>query len=524
MRAPASQQPPCQAVLPAVVKAAIYRGRSEGCVLLPVWGNGLPGSGRPRETYCLTSRSRLQLHCARPGAQRCPSQSSLQIAENTADTIGFLDPMMHRRVRIGVTKDEWVTVRRLSCLIKATVFGFLGAIGAVAPYQSAAQPAPPNEAASNPIALTVTLSLNSFEERVQTALEEKVAPGFVFAVIEDGKIIFAQGYGYADLEAAVPATPDTVFPLGSISKTFIGSAAAIATNDGRFDPEEPIANYLSFSIDDPRDGGENVSFLHLATHTSGIVDHDPSYEKAYAFGEAVHPLNLSAYLQSYLTADGELYSAADNFSDHYPGRSNAYSNIASGLAAQALEDKLSVKFEDFTQAEIFGPLGMSSTTWFLPRADPERTATLYELVDGEFTPYPVYALATWPDGGLRSSAHDLARYMIAYSNNGMIDGEQIIPRSAVQMALAGLDMSGVEDRSEDEVATGFFWGTSLAPSALQSRPLIGHNGADPGIWTIMQYDPVRDRGVIAFANGELATGAQIRGFYSLAYSLFLTEL
>lgn len=64
---------------------------------------------------------------------------------------------------------------------------------------------------------------------------------------------------------------------------------------------------------------------------------------------------------------------------------------------------------------------------------------------------------------------------------------------------------------------------AAAPSALQNRPLLGHNGADPGIWTFMQFDPIANRGVIAIANTDMDNAQQIRAFYSLAYRLFLTD-
>ncbi|MGB6229217.1 MAG: serine hydrolase domain-containing protein [Litorimonas sp.] len=365
-------------------------------------------------------------------------------------------------------------------------------------------------------------SVSDFEDRVQTALSDKVAPGLVFVVMDEDRVVFSKGYGYADIERRIPATPDTIFPLGSISKTFIGTAAAIAHHDQDIDLEAPISDYLSFVIDDPRSEA-HISWLHLATHTSGIIDHDPAYEDAYAIGSDVHPLSLSDFLRAYLAEGGSSYDASANFSGHAPGAAYNYSNIASGLAALALGDGTGIPFEDYSRETIFMPLGMDSTVWFLPQADRARVGTLYERDDEGFSAYPPYALATWPDGGLRTTARDLSRYLLAFMNSGTVDGKRVFDKGAVDLALGGLDMSEVDDVPDKDVSNGLFWGMSKAPNALQARPLVGHNGVDPGIWTLMQFDPVTERGVIAIANADMDSRETMVAFYSLAYRLFLTD-
>lgn len=365
-------------------------------------------------------------------------------------------------------------------------------------------------------------SISAFETQVHAALADNVAPGFVFVVVDKNEVVLSKGFGYADLENKVAVTPETIFPLGSVSKTFIGSAAAIAHHQGRIDLEAPISHYLSFEIDDPR-AGKEISFLHLATHSSGVIDSDPAYETAYAFDSEVHPSNLKAFLESYLTQGGLLYDPDMNFHDYAPGLRYDYSNIASALAALTLSDAVGAPFEDFTRDEVFAPLGMSSTVWFLPEADKSRIGKLYQREQGSFSPYPSYALATWPDGGLRTSARDLTRYLMAFMSSGRLDDTQVIDAEAVDLALGGVDVSQVGNLPEKDVSAALFWGMSKAPDALQARPLIGHNGVDPGIWTLMQFDPVTERGVIAIANADMDSREHVIAFYSLAYRLFLTD-
>jgi len=412
--------------------------------------------------------------------------------------------------------------------MKFSVFGALALATMALSGLSAQNHSPDTEtqSAAEAVALAPTLRLpfTAFEARVEAALKNAVAPGFVFVVVEDDATLLAQGFGYADIDKKIPINADTVYPLGSISKTFIGTAAAIAAANGQFDLAEPLGNYSSLPVDGPGFNASDVSFLHLATHTSGIVDHDPTYEKeGYAMGRGVHPTPLGEFLRSYASKGGEFYDADANFSGAMPGKRYAYSNIASGLAAQALSDKLQTPFQTYTAKTIFEPLGMMSTAWFRDELNPQQIGTLYMRTDTGFQPYPPYALATWPDGGLRTTGNALARYLIAFMNGGKLEGKQVLPRKAVTLALSGIGLSDVQDLPDDEILAGLFWGTSTAPSILQERPLTGHNGVDPGVWTFMQFDPITRRGVIAIANTDLETNDQVREFYTLAYSLLVTD-
>lgn len=367
------------------------------------------------------------------------------------------------------------------------------------------------------------ISLSEFEEKVQSALDAKLAPGFSFAVVENGKLIWMKGFGYSDIINQKPVTQDTIFPLGSISKTFIGTAAAIAIAEDGFDPTRPITDYLSFSIDDPRGYAVPITFINLATHTSGVIDVEDAYETAYSWGEPVHSISLSSYLKSYLVRNGDLYDTDANFAKSSPGQKYEYSNIASALAAQALGDYLGIPFEKYTKDKIFEPLGMDSTTWFLPEANPEKVAVLYEPSETGFEPYEQYALATWPDGGLRTSTKDLVKYLSSFMNSSKYSEEQGISNDIVNIAIGPHEIGHVENLPKKEISAGLFWSKNKAPSGLSMDALIGHNGADPGIWTIMQFDPVSNRGVIAIANADMVNTEDIRGFYRLGYGLFRVD-
>ncbi len=368
-------------------------------------------------------------------------------------------------------------------------------------------------------------SVADFEKEAGAAVKDGLSPALAFAIVDERGVQWVKGFGLADAEQNIRADADTVFTMGSVSKTFIGAAAAIAAVEGKLDPKADINDYLSFAVENPNVPDAVITFETLTTHTSGILDNEAVYETAYAFGETVYPQSLRDWIISYVSPGGERYDAEKNFSGAAPGAQYAYSNIASGLAALVVEDAVGKPFAAYTKDKIFEPLDMNSTAWFLAEIDREKFATPYERKeDGSFAPYDIYALATWPDGGLRTSARDLATYLSAVINKGELGDEEIFPRAVYGRLLSPIDLRDTEDLPRNFRMKGLFWSGRHGPASLQQRTLIGHNGSDPGVTTLMYFDPITDRGAIALANADFDNVEELRELYRLFYRLFEVEL
>jgi len=332
----------------------------------------------------------------------------------------------------------------------------------------------------------------SIERRMQAA----GIVGLGAAIIVDRKLVWARGYGFADRERAVPFTRDTIMNVGSISKTVTGAALMRAVQDGKLSLDADVNRYLPFKVANPSFPGEPITLRQLATHTSSITDRGPAYAAAYHFGRD-SPQSLGGFLRDYFAPDGKDYSK-ENFLAARPGTHREYSNIGAALAAYVVERAVGEPFNAYTKRIIFAPLKMASTGWLMSEVDLARHSSLY-VAQGLVVPIQPYGLATYPDGGLRTSVEELSRFFIALLDGGVHGGARILDEASVAELLRfqygpANRPDNVKLSGEGAVNSGIFWATK------DSLTRIGHNGADPGLVTMMLSDVDKRVGVILFVN------------------------
>ncbi len=335
---------------------------------------------------------------------------------------------------------------------------------------------------------------------IEQHMNEAGMVGLGAAIIVDKKLVWTQGYGFADKEHAVPFTPDTTMNIGSISKTFTGVALMRAVQDKTLSLDEDINTYLPFKVINPYFPSAPITLRQLATHTSGITDRWSVYEGTYHYG-GDSPESLGEFLKGYFTSSGKYYSK-DNFLDVKPRTHREYSNIGAGLAGYIVEIAVGEKLNTYTKRHIFAPLRMNNTGWFLSEIDPANHSKLYVAQGGLSVPIQLYGGTTYPDGGVRTSVVDLSRFFIALLNNGEFEGARILEKKSAEEMLRfqyteSNKPKNVNLDGEDSVNSGIFWATK------SDTTRIGHNGSDPGVRTMMLSDPARDVGVILFTNTSL---------------------
>lgn len=336
-------------------------------------------------------------------------------------------------------------------------------------------------------------------------------PGFAVAVVSPNAVLYQHGFGLADLQARRPYLDDTLQNVGSVSKTVVGVAIVKAIELGYFSLDTEIDSLLPFKVRSPHGAGA-ITVRHLVTHTSGILDGE-AYDHAYYLlpqADLKGPLvkqfqrehtvpgrrshDLGGFLRAYLAADGRLYRK-DHFSAAAPGTAYHYSNVGSALAAHLVERRSGMSFEAFTRRHIFEPLGMRSTGW---RADPALAARQAEVYNRRGQAYPRYGLITYPDGGLTTSAADLARFLMAMVQ-GYKGGENVLTRAGFtllfdpQFAPDALPVGS----PAAEPNSGVFW-------RIRRNGQVGHTGSDPGVTAFMFIDPASGTGRLLLTNTEFS--------------------
>jgi len=243
---------------------------------------------------------------------------------------------------------------------------------------------------------------------------------------------------------------------------------------------------------------ERITLRQLATHSSSISDRWEIYRRTYRFGgDPTEP--LGEFLAAYFTPSGKYY-AKENFLEAKPAELREYSIIGAALAGYIVERAVGAPLNVYTKQNIFIPLGMSHSGWFMREIDMKNHSTLFVAQNGQTVPILHYGGTTYPDGGLRTSVEDLSKFFIAMLNDGEFAGVRILdaPSAAEMQRFQFTDGNRPTNFPAEEGNSGLFWRTKF--NGLRR----GHGGNDPGVEVEMLTDESRRIGVIYFSNTSLS--------------------
>ena len=227
-------------------------------------------------------------------------------------------------------------------------------------------------------------------------------PGSVMMAVKDGAIIFAKGYGVADLKSGRPMDPaDTLLRVGSISKLVTATAVLQLAGEDRVDLNRDVRSYVDPEILNSYEGA--VSLQRLLTHTAGVGD--KFVGQTARRGEAL--LDLEQHLRDQFPPPLPL-----------PGMIINYSNFGITLAAHTVEKVTGHTFENYAQEFIFKPVGMHDTTFIADRESLSRVAVGYNYIFGGYRELAFRHWLAYPAASLVSTGMDIARFMIAHLEAG----------------------------------------------------------------------------------------------------------
>lgn len=318
-------------------------------------------------------------------------------------------------------------------------------------------------------------------------LERLGVPGLSISVVKDGQVVCASVAGFSNAETREFATTDTPFTWASVSKTVTAVAVMVLVDDGLVSLDDDVVEHLEFGVRNPHCPGAPITIRQLLAHTSSIVDDPQTYDASYTDGDS--PVELGDFVRDYLDPAGQNYDADDNFTRRCPGEINRYSNIGVGLLGRVVERASGVGFDEFCQARIFGPLGMTQTSFHLSELNLDAVALPHERKAGKFVPQSHFGFPTHPDGLLRSSAPHLATFLAMVASGGQHGEDRILSASAVD------ELGRVQYPSLDDTQ-GLLWYYDFGDR------WIGHDGGDPGTSSMLFFDPATGVGAAVVANGD----------------------
>jgi CubicO group peptidase (beta-lactamase class C family) len=286
---------------------------------------------------------------------------------------------------------------------------------------------------------------------IPAQLQNRDIAGAVVAVVKDGQILLAKGYGYADFAAKKPVTADqTLFRPGSISKVFTTTAVMQLVEQGKLDLDRDINDYLDFAI--PKTYPAPITLRRILTHTAGFEE---TLKNLFAPSAAEMP-PLRAYLVAAMPA--RIFP---------PGKVPSYSNYALTLAGYIVERVSGEPFDKYVAAHILAPLKMDHSSFAQPL--PEN------LVAGMSQGYLAAAqgarkfefVTASPAGALSATASDMSRFLLALLGEGTLEGATILKPETVR---------AMETRQFELHPALHAMGLILMDYSMNGQRVVGHGG------------------------------------------------
>lgn len=328
------------------------------------------------------------------------------------------------------------------------------------------------------------------EPEIQRALLAGNIPSASIALISGDKVIWTNAYGYSNLWARTPATPNTVYLIGSTFKAMSTFALLQQMEQGKFKLDDPVNKYLGDLKIQGEDPQHPITFRHLLTHTSGLPGDFGAFP---VWGDTVPP-PLEDYLRKSLKVTRPPLNKVE------------YSNMAFTLVAYLVQKFSGVPYKQYIQEHIFTPLEMNSTA-FEPRPDMEERLSIPYTVD-EKTGGQVGAVrmkaSVWPAGLVYGTVLNQANWLIANLNGGVFKDKRLISEPNLeQMFTRQYDQfkGGIEGIWGNETA-GF--GLTWWSEVRDGDRYFAHSGSVPGYTAFLLGNRDRKLGFAIMTNGNRA--------------------
>lgn len=341
-----------------------------------------------------------------------------------------------------------------------------------------------------------TDAIAKIRQAVRHEVEQKQLGAFSISLVDDDRTVWADGFGFQDAQKKIPATENTVYRVGSVSKLFTDIAVMQLVEQGKLDLDAPVQTYLpGFHPENPH--GIPITLRQLMMHRSGLVRESP-------VGNYFDPSepSLSATVDS-LNQTELVYK---------PESKTKYSNAAIAVVGSVLEKQLEDSHARHVRKSILNPLQMNSSSFVLtPKVDQNLAVGWMRTYDGRRFEAPKFLLGTGPAGNMYSSVVDLSKFLTCLFDEGQYEGGKILERETYRSMIT-------PEKGPDGKTQKF--GIGFHVQELDGHTKIGHGGAVYGFSTQLEALPDRKLGVAAISALDGSNGV-VRRLSDYALRLML---
>jgi CubicO group peptidase (beta-lactamase class C family) len=343
-------------------------------------------------------------------------------------------------------------------------------------------------------------SLDGFDAIVTKAMADSKIPGLSVAIVHDGKVIYAKGFGYRDVEKKLPVTTDTIFAIGSVSKSFTSLIFGTLNDEGKVDWDKPVRTYLpTFQIDDPI-ATDHATARDLFSHRTGLAGHDLVWYSSNFSREEL--FNRMQYLKS-----------NKEFRSGYQ-----YCNLMV-MTMGYLEGRVAgSSWESLVQSRIFDPLGMQKSNFSVN--DSQKSSDFsqpYSLKKETVIKVPFKNIdSIGPAGSINSSINDMSRYVIFQLGDGTYNGKRIVSQNNLKLVHTGQTaMTNLPDFFSQNGLGPMTYAMGWVDTTFRGHHMVWHNGGIDGFHSLFTMLPEDKIGVVLLSN--LSNNSALE---PIAYSAF----
>jgi len=338
-------------------------------------------------------------------------------------------------------------------------------------------------------------------------MEKSGRIGMQAAYISNGELAWVGSYGVKTFQTNDRVNDSTLFMTASISKPVTALALMKLYDQGKLKLDDDINKYLPFDVRNPYFPEEIISIRMLLSHVSSFRDNWNVLELGYTIDQGGDsPMSLEDFLKSYLLEGGEYYNPEKNFYPVAPGKQEKYSNVGFDLIGYLVERISGRPFNEYMAEEVFRPLNMQNTYWFLAEIPHDNIATPHNMPYKE-TDFKGTQILThfgypgYPSGQLRTTVSDYAQYLKMMVNAGKVEGKPFISKQTIDEFLR-------VQYPEADKWQALSWNYNEFESFIYNliMPRVpSHTGLDPGMSTVVSFDPETRTGVLVFSNSPTTT-------------------
>lgn len=320
--------------------------------------------------------------------------------------------------------------------------------------------------------------VNELDQKIPQLLNDFIVPGAAIAIIENGEIILQKGYGYSNSDKGTKVTNTTGFNIGSISKTIAAWGVMKLVQEGKIDLDAPVEKYLTrWHLPESEFDSDKVTIRRLLSHTAGLSLHGyPGWSPKDDLPTIEESLNGTN------NGPGRVEIIME------PGTKWKYSGGGFTMLQLIIEEVTKQKFEDYMQAQILNPLGMTSSSYTIDenilKASSLEHNNFGEVIDFEL--FTAQAAA-----GLHTTINDFTKFAMASLYADKNNKQQILSASYLEQMMTAAP------NSNESYGLGY----QVEKIKGTSTTLAGHGGANTGWHAFLRVNPVTNDGFIMITNG-----------------------